>query len=112
MTTPIDTRTVGPLTIETYILPELCSPCEQFMNEDLNDILDGIESGKLQWFAAKVAAYWEDLELAADFLGGCCYTSHGEFLHPGGYHDDMVDAVTHHGMKRLETLAATLETAA
>lgn len=58
MSTLIDTRQAGPFTIKTYALPEDISPRGQFMDEDLPDVIDGIESGRYEWFAAKVVAEW------------------------------------------------------
>lgn len=100
----IDTRTVGPFTIHTYALPEDCSPRDSFDDCLIDEVMAGIESGRLEWFCAKVSAKWEGLELASDYLGGCCYESFEQFANGQDYHGDMIREVVNHAYARLQAL--------
>lgn len=43
------------------------------------------------WFCAKVSAWKDGEELAAEYLGACCYKNEDDFWQEeGGYFDDMV----------------------
>lgn len=47
-----------------------------------------------KWFSAKVTAWREGKELAADYLGCCCYKTYEEFYTTkGSYFDGMVKNV-------------------
>jgi hypothetical protein len=41
---------------------------------------DGLESGKYVAFVARVVVYCDDIELGADYLGGCIYESAKQFI--------------------------------
>lgn len=101
----IDTRTIGPFTVKTYALPEDVSPKGMFSDDEIEFILSGIESGNLLWFCAKVTAEFEDIELASEYLGGCCYTSCADFVESDGYHGDMVREAVSQAEKRLREIA-------
>ena len=46
------------------------------------------------WFCAKVSAWKGGEELAAEYLGACCYEEESDFWQEkGGYFDDMVQAL-------------------
>lgn len=83
-------------TIHFYACED-CSPRGQFMNEDGSDdeeIIAKIEDGTYAWFCAKVTASREGVELATDYLGGCCYDSPRQFCtEADGYYADMVATV-------------------
>ena len=101
----IETHTVGPFTIKTYALPEYLDPRDSFDDSLIDDVLDGIQSGRLEWFCAKVTAEWEGLELAADYLGGCCYSTFEEFATGEDYHGDMIREVVAEAGARLKDLS-------
>ena len=101
----IDTRIVGPFTVNTYALPEDQDPRDSFDKRILDDVLDGIESGRYEWFCAQVTAEWEGIELASDYLGGCCYDSFESFANGQDYHADMIDNVVREAGERLRELA-------
>jgi len=101
----IDTREAGPFTIHTYALPEDISPRDSFDDCLIDEVVAGIESGRLEWFCAKVAAEWEGLELAADYLGGCCYETFGQFANGQDYHGDMIHQVVAEAGARLKELS-------
>ena len=112
----IDTRTVGPFEVNTYAMPEDLDPRDSFDECLLDDVLDGIDSGRYEWFMAKVVAEWEGLELATDYLGGCCYESFEQFANGQDYHGDMIREVVSQAGARLKELSdkalACLEVAA
>ena len=47
------------------------------------------------WFVAKVTAWKDGVELAAEYLGGCCYTTVEEFYtkYKNDYLEDMIQEV-------------------
>jgi hypothetical protein len=53
------------------------------------ELVAKIENGTYAWFCAKVTASRNDVELAVDYLGCCCYESYREFIEIGGYYQDM-----------------------
>lgn len=57
------------------------------------EVFDGIENGKYQWFMVEVQACKRGLVFASDHLGGCCYGSYQEFIDAGDYYADMVSNV-------------------
>lgn len=96
-------------TIRFYVEPEDESPRGQFMNEDGSDdeeILAKIEDGTYEWFCVKVTASKAGVELATDYLGGCCYASYEDFLTPDGYAADMRATVVEEARKTLAALAS------
>lgn len=101
----IDTRTVGPFTVNTYALPEDLDPRDSFDECILDDVIDGIDSGRYEWFCAQVTAEWEGIELASDYIGGCCYDSFEQFANGQGYHADMIRNVTEKAGTRLREIA-------
>lgn len=100
----IDTRKAGTFTIKTYALPEYQSPRDCYDNSLIDEVMAGIESGRLEWFAVKVSAEWEGLELASDYLGGCCYESFEQFANGQDYHADMIREVISQSYARLQAL--------
>ena len=96
MSTPLHTEEREGFTIRFYAEPEFESPRGQFQNEDGSDdedIIGKIESGYYDWFCAKVTASKAGVELASDYLGGCCYDTALDFVKAGGYYDDMISTV-------------------
>ncbi len=106
----IDTREAGPFTVRTYALPEDISPRGSFDDCLIDEVMAGIKSGRLEWFCAKVTAEGEGLELAADYLGGCCYGTFEEFANGQDYHGDMIrQAVAEAGARLRELSDKALE---
>lgn len=85
-------ETIDGFTIRFYREDEDESPRGQFQNEDGSDDEDTIrkiDNGTYDWFCVKVTASKEGIQLASDYLGGCCYESFEDFLTPDGYAADM-----------------------
>lgn len=80
-------------TITLEIAPESDAPDWDFESEqERQDLIEQINNGNILWFVAKVSASKCGVELATDYLGGCCYSSIPEFINDG-YYQDMVDNV-------------------
>lgn len=91
--------------ITLELLPEHESPDWDFESEEeKQDLFRRIEQGDILWFVAKVTASRLGIELGTDYLGGCCYGSVEEFLHPDGYFPDMVDEAIAEARKTLAVL--------
>lgn len=56
------------------------------------ELIEQINNGNLLWFVAKVSASKCNIELAADYLGGCCYKNIDEFINDS-HHNDMVNNI-------------------
>ena len=90
--------------IKLYTTWEDSQPDWELSEEDSEQFLEDIENGNLEWFIAKVTAEKMGIELASDYLGGCCYKSIEEFIRPGDYYTQMVDTVIHEARKTLASL--------
>ena len=91
-------------TITLDLLDEDHSPDWDFENEeDRADTLRKIDNGSLLWFVAKVTASKNGIDLATDYLGGCCYESVAEFL-TGGYYEDMRSTVVNDAREAIKGL--------
>lgn len=84
----IDTQDRGEFTIHTYMAPEEDSPMGHF---DDGEVIEGIMSGLYSWFQVKVVATKCGIELAEEYMGGCCYESGHDFIDCNDYWSDMVD---------------------
>lgn len=98
----IDERKIDGLTIITMVLPEEEDPSEWFDNDP--DIVQNIADGKLEWFQVWVWAEKLGIKLAEDFLGGCCYATHSDFV-DDIYHADMVHGVIYEANETIKKLA-------
>ena len=89
------TETFDGFNIALSVTPEDISPRDCFEEDDIEEIIDKIERGDLLWFVAKVTASKHGVELAEDYLGGCCYTSTRDFIDGDYFYDMKLDAVYH-----------------
>jgi hypothetical protein len=85
MKTRIHSEIVEGFNIDVDIDPDETEP-EYFDAETL----EGIREGRYQWFIVKVTASREGVELATNYLGGCCYADPAEFVRDSDYYPDMV----------------------
>lgn len=53
-------------------------------------IAEGIQSGELTAFMARVSVVWRGMTIAESYLGNCVYDSPASFRHHSGYFYDMV----------------------
>lgn len=94
-------------TIKLSVTPEDMEPDWDFeTEEDRQQILDDINSGRLAWFIAKVQAFKNGVPLGVDYLGGCCYDSVKDFVKENDYYGDMVDSVISQSKGIIQKLAA------
>ena len=92
MTDLIHTEQFEGFNISVYALEEFVDPRGSFASGDDDsdaETIDAIARGDLTWFCAKVTASKNDIELASDYLGCCCYNSMAEFIDEAGYYGDM-----------------------
>jgi hypothetical protein len=74
--------------IRFAVFPEMVHPNDHF--DDDGETARRIAAGDYEWFVAMVTASKNGVELAEEYLGGCCYSTFEEFMEEGGYFDDMV----------------------
>ena len=82
--------------LATYRLDEDVSPRGQFDSGDPDldqEIYDKIDNGDLDWFCVEVTATKLGIELASEYLGGCCYETPQAFVTAGDYYADMCASV-------------------
>lgn len=84
------------------------SPADHFESDDLPTLIADIESGNLQWCIARVQAFKNGIELASDYLGGCCYKSYSDFVDENGYYTDMVQTVISEAKETIKALTETV----
>jgi hypothetical protein len=91
---PIHNEIRGGYQIVFSAMPETVQPDLDYEDEDDRQAtLARIDRGDLVHFVARVQAYRYGVLLASDYLGGCCYDSHQQFIDSSGYYPDMVDTV-------------------
>ena len=56
-------------------------------DEERNALIERIETGRTLWFVARVRVLLDGREIAADYLGGCCYNTIEEFRRDGYFYD-------------------------
>lgn len=80
------------------------SPRDLFEAEDADDICRRIDSCELDWFMLRVRVLVEGLELAEEYLGGCCYEDAREVLTDGTAEDKIYEAM-HEAKKHVYRLS-------
>jgi len=88
MAQTIHTFTKDGFDIRFAVIPEMTHPNDHF--DDDGETAQAIADGDYEWFIACVTASKNGVELAEEYLGGCCYASFDAFMDENGYFDDMV----------------------
>lgn len=88
--------------IRFYAAPEHMHPNDCF--DDDGETARDIDAGLYVWFAAKVTASKAGIELGADHLGACCYSSASDFLEEL-YYEDMAATAINEAREKLAELA-------
>ena len=99
-------------TIRFYACEEDSSPDGHFDSGDDEydqEILDKIADGTYTWFIAKVTASKEGIELADEYLGGCCYDTPMQFVKDNDYYADMVNTVIAEAKNKIAKLTSTVK---
>lgn len=78
-------------TVTLSFEPEEVSPRDHFDDLLYEEIEEAIKSGRYLWFVACVKVYCDGREIAAEYLGACCYESAADFM-SDLYFRDMVRA--------------------
>jgi hypothetical protein len=60
---------------------------------DLDELCEKIDAGYYDWFMLRTRVYFEGVELAAEYLGGCLYESADEVLNDGTAEDQIYQAL-------------------
>ena len=68
-------------------------PKQCFEEEDLPELYEKINNGTYDWFMLRVRVLVEGLEVAEEFLGGCCYEDAREVLKDGTAEDMIHTAI-------------------
>jgi hypothetical protein len=74
---------------------------------DLDKICQDIDAGSLDWFMLRVRVFYEDLELATEYLGGMLYSDPSECLTDGSA-EDLISSAVDAALKRIPTLVEGL----
>jgi hypothetical protein len=74
---------------------------------DLDKMCQDIDECRLDWFMLRVRVMHEDLELAADYLGGMLYEDPSECLTDGSA-EDLISSAIDAAKKRIPTLVEGL----
>ena len=96
--------------IHLEILDEYISPDDMHdweSSDDREEFYSKLESGELLWFCAKVSAYMVEIELATEYLGGCCYSSIDNFINDE-YYSSMRDEVINNAIDEIVTTPPSL----
>lgn len=92
--------------LDEDISPDDLHDWESF--EEREEFYSKLESGELLWFCAKVSAYMAGIELATEYLGGCCYSSIDNFI-KDEYYSSMRDEVINNAIDKIKKLNEVIE---
>jgi hypothetical protein len=79
-------------------------PRDCFETDDVKEICRKIDDGTYDWFMLRVRVLVEGLELASEYLGGCCYEDAEEVL-TDGTADSIVDMALDEAKKQVYKLS-------
>ena len=60
---------------------------------DIQQLCEDIDTGKLEWFMLRVRVFFQDVELASEYLGGCLYADAREVMLDGTAEDIIYQAL-------------------
>jgi len=102
MAQTIHTFTKDGFDIRFSVIPELTHPNDHF--DDDGETARAINAGDYEWFIANITASKNGIELADEYLGGCCYASFAEFMDEDSYFGDMVDTAIDVARQNIDSL--------
>ena len=79
----------GPFKIIVDKTWEDLNPRDQFEECDVDEICRKIDNYTYDWFMLRTRVFFEDVELAANYLGGCLYEDAKEVLTDGTAEDQI-----------------------
>ena len=74
---------------------------------DIEDMCRQIDRGDLDWFMLRVRVFIDDLELAAEYLGGMMYERASDCLTDGSA-EDLIEQAVYSAQQRIPTLVERL----
>lgn len=83
----------GPFQIIVDKTWEDLSPSDLFEPDDVGDINAKIDDGTYEWFMLRTRVLFNSVELAEEFLGGCCYERAEDVLTDGTAEDQIYQAL-------------------
>lgn len=79
----------GPFTVIVDKTWEDLNPRDQFEDSDVDEICRKIDNYTYDWFMLRTRVFFNDVELAANYLGGCLYEDAREVLTDGTAEDQI-----------------------
>ena len=79
----------GPFTVIVDKTWEDLSPRDQFEDSDVEEICRKIDNYTYDWFMLRTRVFFNDVELAANYLGGCLYEDAKDVLTDGTAEDQI-----------------------
>lgn len=79
----------GPFTVVVDKTWEDLSPRDCFEADDVEEICRKIDNCTYDWFMLRTRVFFQDVELAANYLGGCLYEDAREVLTDGTAEDQI-----------------------
>jgi len=79
----------GPFTIVVDKTWEDLNPRDQFEDCDIEEICTKIDNYTYEWFMLRTRVFFDDVELAANYLGGCLYENPKDVLVDGTAEDQI-----------------------
>jgi len=79
----------GPFTIVVDKTWEDLSPRDMFEEDDVEEICRKIDNCTYDWFMLRTRVFFMDVELAANYLGGCLYENPKDVLVDGTAEDQI-----------------------
>jgi hypothetical protein len=79
----------GPFTVVVDKTWEDLNPRDMFEEDDVDEICRKIDDCTYDWFMLRTRVFFQDVELAANYLGGCLYEDAREVLTDGTAEDQI-----------------------
>lgn len=83
----------GPFKIIVDKTWEDLNPRDMFEDDDIEEICRKIDNCTYDWFMLRTRVFYEGVELAAEYLGGCLYEDAREVLTDGLAEDQIYQAL-------------------
>lgn len=93
----------GPFTVIVDKTWEDLSPRDQFEDDEIEEICRKIDNYTYDWFMLRVRVMFNDIELAANYLGGCLYED-ARLVLTDGTAEDLIYSTLLEAKKPLEEL--------
>ena len=88
-------ETRGPFTVVVDKTWEDLNPRDMFEEDDIDEICRKIDNCTYDWFMLRTRIFFEGVELACEYLGGCLYEDAKDVLTDGMAEDQIYQAMLH-----------------